>query len=84
MEVSIVTPHKEVFAGEALSLVGPGAEGEFGILPGHTPFLTNLVRGDVVVATAAGEKRFHITDGFVEVRDDRVVVLAGGLRDSPE
>jgi len=84
MEVSIVTPLQEVFAGEALSLVGPGAEGEFGILPGHTPFLTNLVRGDVVVTTAAGEKRFPITDGFVEVRDDRVVVLAGGLRDGPE
>ena len=81
MDVSIVTPHKEVFAGEALSLVAPGVEGEFGILPGHTPFLTNLVRGDVVVATAAGEQRFPITDGFVEVRDDRVVVLAGGLRE---
>lgn len=81
MEVTIVTPLQAVFAGAARSLVGPGAEGEFGILPGHTPFLTTLVRGDVVVTTAAGEQRFPITDGFVEVRDDRVVVLAGGLRD---
>ena len=60
MDVSIVTPRREVFAGEALSLVAPGVEGEFGILPGHTPFLTNLVRGD------------------------RVVVLAGRLRESSE
>jgi F-type H+-transporting ATPase subunit epsilon len=84
MDVTIVTPLQEVFSGEVLSVVGPGAEGEFGILPGHTPFLTSLVRGDVVVATAAGEERFPITDGFVEVRDDHVVVLAGGLRDESE
>jgi F-type H+-transporting ATPase subunit epsilon len=80
MEVSIVTPQEAVFAGEARWLVAPGAEGEFGILPGHTPFLTTLVEGEVVVATAAGEERFHVTDGFVEARDDRVVVLAGGMR----
>jgi F-type H+-transporting ATPase subunit epsilon len=79
MDVSIVTPQEEVFAGEARWVVAPGAEGEFGILPGHTPFLTTLLEGEVVVATADGEERFHVTDGFVEVRDDRVVVLAGGL-----
>jgi F-type H+-transporting ATPase subunit epsilon len=79
MEVSIVTPHEEVFSGEAQWLTAPGAEGEFGILPGHTPFLTTLVEGEVVVATGDSEERFHVTDGFVEVRDDRVVVLAGGL-----
>jgi F-type H+-transporting ATPase subunit epsilon len=84
MEVSIVTPQAEVFAGEARWLVAPGAEGEFGILPGHTPFLTTLVEGEVVVATSAGEERFHVTDGFVEVRDDRVVVLAGGLHHRPQ
>lgn len=84
MEVIVVTPMEEVFAGEASSVVAPGAEGQFGILPGHTPFLTTLVAEQVVVETAEGEKRFRIAGGFCEVRDDRVVVLADGLRESAE
>jgi F-type H+-transporting ATPase subunit epsilon len=81
MEVTIGTPIEEVFSGTALSVVGPGVEGEFGILPGHTPFLTALQRGTVVVTTPEGEQRFRITGGFTEVRDDRVVILADGLAD---
>ncbi|RMF88268.1 MAG: ATP synthase F1 subunit epsilon [Nitrospirae bacterium] len=84
MQVAIVTPTGEVYAGEADAVVGPGSLGEFGVLPGHTAYLSTLREGTVVVRQGREERRFAITGGFAEVRDDRVVILADGMAEGPE
>ncbi len=84
MEVAIVTPTGEVFSGEADSVVGPGGAGEFGILPGHTAFLSTLLEGPVVVRQGRDEQRFQITGGFAEVHGDRVVILADGVAETAQ
>lgn len=79
MEVAIVIPTGEVFAGATDGVVAPGSGGEFGVLPGHTALLSTLQEGVVVVHQGREERRFAITGGFAEVRDDRVVILADGV-----
>ncbi|HBB39839.1 MAG: ATP synthase F1 subunit epsilon [Nitrospirae bacterium CG18_big_fil_WC_8_21_14_2_50_70_55] len=84
MEVTIVIPTGEIFAGPAEGVVAPGSGGEFGILPGHTPFLSTLQAGTVVVRQGRDEQRFPITGGFAEVRGDRVVILADGVAETAD
>jgi len=84
MEVAIVTPTGEVFSGPAESVVGPGTAGEFGILPGHTAFLSTLREGTVVVRQGRDEQRFAITGGFAEVHSDHVVILADGVAETAQ
>ncbi len=84
MEVAIVTPTGEVFSGEVESVVAPGVAGEFGILPGHTAFLSTLQEGTVVVRQGREERQFAVSGGFAEVRDDRVVILADGVAEAAQ
>ena len=84
MEVAIVTPTGEVFSGTVESVVAPGVAGEFGILPGHTTFLSTLREGTVVVREGREERQFTVTGGFAEVRDDRVVILADGVAEAAQ
>jgi len=66
-----------VFSGEVDRVVAPGAEGEMTILPRHASLMTALNFGDLVVKTA-GQPDQHIAigGGFMEVRPDRITVLA--------
>ena len=54
----------------------PGSEGDFGVLPGHTPFFTALRTGHDVVPKGAEKHYLVVSVGFVEVLPDRVTVLA--------
>jgi F-type H+-transporting ATPase subunit epsilon len=76
MNVEIVTPRGQTFAGDADEVTAPGGMGEFGVLPGHIPFLTSL-RAGVLRLRAGGSMRvFAVGPGFVEVgAADRVIVL---------
>lgn len=76
LSLQIVTPVREVFAGEAADVVVPGFEGEFQVLPGHD-LLLSLLRGGVLsFRDAAGkEQRFVVGRGFAEAGGDRVTVL---------
>jgi len=75
MKLTIITPEKTAFDGEADSVVLNTVEGEIGILPGHLPLVTLLKAGDVVV-DHQGQKEFLAIDkGFAEVSDDRIRVL---------
>jgi F-type H+-transporting ATPase subunit epsilon len=75
IHVEIVTPTAIAFAGEASEVRAPGFLGEFGVLPGHTPFLSVVQPGVVTVHTHDGEHRFVVGQGFVEAGPDRLVVL---------
>lgn len=77
IKVEIVTPEKAVVSEEAQIVVAPGAQGEFGVLIGHTPFMTTLKAGVVRYTDAGGQEReVFVSGGFVEALPDKVTVLA--------
>ena len=77
LHLEIVTPEACTFSGNARSVVLPGVEGELGILPEHMPLLTQVVPGEIRVVTEDGsELNLAVGEGFLEVRPDRVSVLA--------
>jgi F-type H+-transporting ATPase subunit epsilon len=75
--VEVVTQERLIFSEpEADMVIVPAAEGEMGVLPHHAPVLTSLGFGELVVRKGRGEERFAIYGGVVDVRPDKVVVLA--------
>jgi len=76
MKVEIITPDKELFKGEATSVTVPGVDGSMGFLENHAPLRTVLKAGDVKVRTTAGQERFTVKGGVVEVMNNTVLVLA--------
>ena len=76
--LSVVTPEGQAFHGEAETVVLPGSEGEFGVLPGHEAFLSSLRIGPMTIRKAGGEElHAAVSNGFAEVHDDQVSVLVG-------
>ena len=76
LKVSVISPERVLFNGEASSLVAPAYDGEVGILPRHAPMLTLLGRGVLrLEGGAGGEQRFSIDGGFLQVADDEVRVV---------
>ncbi|MCL4248480.1 MAG: ATP synthase F1 subunit epsilon [Anaerolineae bacterium] len=77
IHVEIVTLEKKIFEEpEADMVVIPASEGEMGVLPHHAPVLTTLGFGELIVRKGNAEERFAIYGGVVDVRPDKVVVLA--------
>ena len=77
IRLEIVTPEKSVVSDEAKIVMAPGSLGEFGVLSGHTPFMTSLKVGSVRYEDAGGKERFvFVGGGFAEALPDRVTVLA--------
>jgi F-type H+-transporting ATPase subunit epsilon len=75
--VELVTQERKVFEEpEADMVVIPGSEGVMGVLPHHAPVLTTLGFGELVVRKGNAEERFAVYGGVVDVRPDKVVVLA--------
>ena len=76
MLCEIVTQDRGLFSGEVDMVLAPGSEGELGILPHHAPLLTTLSLGVLRVRQGGQEIAFTIAGGVMEVRPDRVTVLA--------
>jgi len=77
MKLSIVTPFGKIFEGEIKEATFPGVEGEFGVLEGHSPLVTNLAPGVITFKKEDGkEEAIAINWGYVEVTPDHVNVLA--------
>jgi len=77
IKLEVVTPEKVVVSEEAQIVASPGSLGEFGVLIGHTPFLTTLKTGVIRYTTADGTERFvFVSGGFAEALPDKVTVLA--------
>ena len=78
ISLSVVTPEGHAFQGEADAVVLPGAEGEFGVLAGHEPFLTALRIGTITIRQPGGEALFAaVSQGFAEVHEDGLSVMVG-------
>ena len=77
IQLEIVTPEKAVVSEAAQIVMAPAALGEFGVLPGHTPFMTNLKLGTVRFVDAGGKERLvFVSGGFAEALPDKVTILA--------
>ena len=77
MRVEIITPDKELFKGEAISVTVPGVDGSMGFMNNHGPLITVLKAGDVIVKLANGQVDvFPVLNGVVEVSNNTVLVLA--------
>ena len=77
ISVEVVTQEKVVFSEPAADMVIiPGSDGVMGILPHHAPVLTTLAYGELVVRKGRAEESFVISGGVVDIRPDRVIVLA--------
>ena len=74
--LEIVTPERQVFSDEVDSVVCPGIEGELGVLPHHAPLLTTLGLGELRIKRGGEVEYFAIAGGFLQVRPDKVVVMA--------
>ena len=79
MTIDIVTPLGRIFKGEIKEATFPGVEGEFGVLEGHSPLITNLKPGVISIKKANDkEEMIAINWGHVEVTPDHINVLAEG------
>lgn len=78
LHFELVTPERLVRSEEVHMVVVPGAEGDFGVLEGHAPFMSTIRSGDLAVYRAAGgePERIAIEGGFAEVSDKGLTVLA--------
>lgn len=84
IQCDIVTQERIVFSGQVDAVNLPGSEGRMGILPNHSPLLTTLDYGEIVVRTAGVEEYFAIGGGFLEVQPDKVTVLADSAERADE
>lgn len=74
--LEIVTPERLVYSEQVNSITARGIEGELGIMPGHIPMVTPLQIAPIYIHNGKENKRVAIGGGFIEVRKDKVVVLA--------
>lgn len=76
LDVDLVAADRTVWSGEASMVSAPAADGEVGILPGHTPLLAVLRRGEVRITPVSGQVVHAAIDaGFISVDADRVTVV---------
>jgi len=77
IRLEVVTPQKEVVKEEAQIVVAPGVLGEFGVLVGHTPFMTSLNVGTIRYTDTQGQEHsVFVSGGFAEALPNKVTVLA--------
>ncbi len=84
LKLDIVTAEQEVYSDEVDLLVVPGIEGELSILPHHAPLMTTLQAGELRLKKGEEESYLAISGGFLEVRPDRVIVLADAAERAEE
>ena len=74
--LEVVTPDRLVLSTEAEVVVCPGAEGQFGVLPGHIPFLSALEIGEMYYKNAGKTEYLAVSGGFAEVTGEKVTIVA--------
>jgi F-type H+-transporting ATPase subunit epsilon len=82
--LEVVTPARVVVSREVDSVVAPGSEGEFGVLPEHVTFLTGIVPGELRYASGPEKVALAVTSGFAEVSNNRVSVLVDAAEKSSD
>ncbi|OLC01773.1 MAG: hypothetical protein AUH46_07520 [Gemmatimonadetes bacterium 13_1_40CM_70_15] len=76
MRVTVLSPERSLYDGDADAVVAPAYDGQVGILPRHAPYLTVLGEGTLTVRHKAGTSQFHVAGGFLQVVTDVIRVVA--------
>ena len=78
LHFELVTPERLVRSEDVHMVVVPGAEGDFGVMAGHAPYMSTMRNGDIAIYRAAGGEpdRIAIEGGFAEVSERGLTVLA--------
>jgi len=77
MTVEVVTPERVVYSGQAEMVIARGVQGDLGILPNHMPMVTPLKTAPVQIKVEGDQTmRMAVSGGFMEVRGDKVTILA--------
>ena len=84
LQLEIVSPERLAFTDEVDMVIVPGIDGQLGILPHHTRLLSALGTGELRIKKGGTEQSLLISGGFVEVRPDRVIVMADLAEHSDE
>ncbi len=85
LEVHVVTAEREVYTEDGVDeVVAPGIQGELTVLPSHAPLLTMIKPGIMRLVKGNDETDVAITGGFLEVKDDRVTILADAAERAEE
>ncbi len=85
LSVHVVTAEREVYTEEGVDeVIAPGVQGELTVLPHHAPLLTMIKPGILRLVKGSDETDVAITGGFLEVKDDRVTILAGAAERAEE
>lgn len=80
MKIEIITPDRKIYSGEIRSVRVPGRKGSFQVLKDHAPIISTLDAGPVIMAGDQGaEVQFEITGGVIEVRRNRIILLADSV-----
>ena len=74
MRIKIITPSELLFEGEVESVTLPGTAGSFSVLNNHAPIISSLESGKVAVRTQEGSQDYPLNSGFVEVKDNVVII----------
>ena len=75
LQLQVITPSRVIVDEIVDEVVAPGVLGEFGILPGHVPFITLLAEGEIKYKRGSSEQKLPVEGGLAEVRDDKVTIL---------
>ncbi len=84
IKLEIITAERQVYSDEVNTVVAPGVEGELGILPHHAPLITILKPGEILVRKDGQEIYLFVSGGFLEVRPEKIIVLADACERADE
>mgnify|MGYP001346137156 CR=1 FL=1 len=83
MRLEIITPDSRIFEGEIKSVRVPGQKGSFQVLKDHAPIISTLDNGPVIIVDNSGnEKSYLISGGVIEVKMNKIILLAESARES--
>jgi len=81
MKVEIITPDHKVFEGDIKSIRVPGKKGSFQVLKDHAPIISTLENGPVIMVEMTGKETiYEISGGVIEVRMNKIILLAESVR----
>jgi F-type H+-transporting ATPase subunit epsilon len=84
VKLDIVTAERVVYSDDVDIVIAPGALGQLGILPKHAPLMSILEPGELLARKSGEEYSLAISGGFMEVRPDRVIILADAAERADE
>jgi F-type H+-transporting ATPase subunit epsilon len=83
VKIEIITPDSRIYSGDIRSVRVPGKKGSFQVLKDHAPIISTLDHGPVIIEDEQGLViRYEITGGVIEVKKNRIILLADSVNES--